>query len=45
VLRRINGPKRDEMAGSGRILHNEDFHNLCALPNIIIKLIEPRKRR
>jgi hypothetical protein len=28
VLRRIFGPKREEVAGDWRKLHNEEFHNL-----------------
>jgi hypothetical protein len=28
VLRRIFGPKRDELTGGGRTLHNEELHNL-----------------
>jgi hypothetical protein len=28
VLRRIFGPKRDEVAGECRKLHNEDLHDL-----------------
>jgi hypothetical protein len=28
VLRRIFGPKREEMAGGWRRLHNEELHNL-----------------
>jgi hypothetical protein len=35
VLGRIFGPKRDEVMGDWRILHNEDLHNLYSLPNII----------
>jgi hypothetical protein len=35
VLRRIFGPKREEVAGDWRRLHNEELHNLCASPNII----------
>jgi hypothetical protein len=35
VLRRIFGPKMDEMAGGWRKLHNEELHNLCSSPNII----------
>jgi hypothetical protein len=35
VLRRIFGPKREEVAGDWRRLHNEELHNLYALPNII----------
>jgi hypothetical protein len=35
VLRRIFGPKRDEVMGDWRKLHNEELHNLYSLPNII----------
>jgi hypothetical protein len=32
---RIFGPKREEVAGGWRRLHNEELHNLYASPNII----------
>jgi hypothetical protein len=35
VLRRISGPKRDEVTGEWRKLHNEELHNLYSFPNII----------
>jgi hypothetical protein len=35
VLRRIFGPKRDEVTGDWRKLHNEEHHNLYSSPNII----------
>jgi hypothetical protein len=35
VLRRIFGPKREEVAGGWRRLHNEELHNLYASPDII----------
>jgi hypothetical protein len=35
VLRRIFGPKRDEVTGGWRELHNEELHNLYSSPNII----------
>jgi hypothetical protein len=35
VLRKIFGPKREEVAGGWRRLHNEEFHNLYTSPNII----------
>jgi hypothetical protein len=35
VLRRIFGPKRVEMTGGWRILHNEELHNLNSLPSIL----------
>jgi hypothetical protein len=35
VLRRIFGPKRDEVAGGWRKLRNEELHNLYSSPSII----------
>jgi hypothetical protein len=35
VLRRILGPKRDEVIGERRKLHSEDLHVLYSPPNII----------
>jgi hypothetical protein len=35
VLRRIFGPKRDDVAGGWRRLHYKELHNLYASPNII----------
>jgi hypothetical protein len=35
VLRRIFGPKRDEVTGGWRKLHNEKLHNLYSFPSII----------
>jgi hypothetical protein len=35
VLRELFGPKRDEVAGGWRRLHNEELHNLYASPNVI----------
>jgi hypothetical protein len=35
VLRRIFGPKRDEVTGGWRKLHNGEFHNLYSSPSII----------
>jgi hypothetical protein len=32
VLRRICGPKRDEVTGEWRKLHNEELHNLYSSP-------------
>jgi hypothetical protein len=32
---RIFGPKREEVAGGWRRLHNEELHNLYASPNTI----------
>jgi hypothetical protein len=44
MLRRIFGPKRDEVTGDWRKLHNEELRNLYALPNII-RMIESRRMR
>jgi hypothetical protein len=44
VLRRIFGPKRDEVTGGWRKLHNEERHNLYFSPNII-KIIRSRRMR
>jgi hypothetical protein len=35
VFSRIFGPKREEVVGGWRRLHNEELHNLYATPNII----------
>ena len=35
VLRIIFGPKRDEVTGEWRKLHNEEFNDLYSSPNII----------
>jgi hypothetical protein len=34
-VRRIFGPKRDEVTGEWRKLHNEELHILCSSQNII----------
>jgi hypothetical protein len=35
ILRRIFGPKRDEVTGEWRKLQNEELHNLYSSPDII----------
>jgi hypothetical protein len=35
VLRRIFGPKKEEVVGGLRNLHNEELHNLYSSPNVI----------
>jgi hypothetical protein len=35
VLRRIFGPKRDEVTGEWRRLHNKELYGLFSSPNII----------
>jgi hypothetical protein len=42
VLRRTFGPKRDEVIGGWRKVHNEELHNLYSSPNII-RMIRLRK--
>jgi hypothetical protein len=44
VLRRIFGPKRDEVTGGWRKLHNEELHNLYSSPSII-RMIKSRSVR
>jgi hypothetical protein len=44
VLRRIFGPKRGEVTGDWRKLHNEELHNLNSPPNII-RMIKSRRMR
>jgi hypothetical protein len=35
VVRRMFGPKTDEVTGGWRKQRNEELHNLCCSPNII----------
>jgi hypothetical protein len=44
VLRRIFGPKRDEMTGEWRKLHNEELRDLYSSPSII-RIIKSRRMR
>jgi hypothetical protein len=44
VLRRIFGPKRDEVMGEWRKLHNEELHNLYSSPDIIRQVKSRRMR-
>jgi hypothetical protein len=44
TVRRIFGPKRDEMTGGWRNLHNEELHNLYSWPSII-RIIKSRRMR
>jgi hypothetical protein len=41
---RVFGPKRDEVTGDWRKLHNEEVHNFYFLTNII-RLIKSRRMR
>jgi hypothetical protein len=44
VLRRIFGPKRDEVTGEWRKLHNKELHYLYSSPSII-RIIKSRRMR
>jgi len=44
VLRRIFGPRRDEVTGEWRRLHNEELNDLNSSPNIV-RVIKSRRRR
>jgi hypothetical protein len=41
---RIFGPKKDEVTGDWRKLHNEELHKLYSSPNII-RMIKSRSMR
>jgi hypothetical protein len=44
VLRRIFGPKRDEVTGGWRKVHNEELHDLYSSPSIV-RVIKARRMR
>jgi hypothetical protein len=44
VIRRIFGPKRDEVTGEWRKLHNEELHILYSSPNMIRQIKSRRMR-
>jgi hypothetical protein len=44
VLRRIFGPKRDEVTGEWRRLHNKELYALYSSPNIIRVIMSRRLR-
>jgi hypothetical protein len=44
VLRRIFGPKRDEVTVEWRKLHNEKMNNLYSSPNTV-RVIKSRRMR
>jgi len=44
VLRRVFGPKRDEVTGEWRKLHNEELRELYLLPNIV-RVVKSRRMR
>ena len=39
VLRRIFGPRRDEVTGEWKRLHNEELNDLYSSPNIVRVII------
>ena len=44
VLRRIFGPRRDEVTGEWRRLHNGELNDLYSSPNIV-RVIKSRRMR
>ena len=44
VLRRVFGPKRAEVTGEWRKLHNEELSDLYSLPNIV-RVVKLRRMR
>jgi hypothetical protein len=44
VLRKIFGPKRDEVIGGWRKLHNEELHNLYCSQSVM-RMIKSRRMR
>ena len=44
VLRRVFGPKRDELTGEWRKLHNEELSDLYSLPNNV-RVVKSRRMR
>jgi hypothetical protein len=44
VLRKVFGPRRDEVTGEWRKLHNEELKGLYSLPNIV-RVVKSRRMR
>ena len=44
ALRRVFGPKRDEVTGEWRKLHNVELNDLYSLPNIV-RVVKSRRMR
>jgi hypothetical protein len=44
VLRRVFGPKRDEVTGEWRKLHDEELNDLYSLPNNV-RVVKSRRMR
>ena len=43
MLRRVFGPKRDEVTKEWRKLHNEELSDLYSLPNIV-RVVKSRRK-
>ena len=44
VLRKVFGPKRDEVTAEWKKLHNEELNDLYSLPNIV-RVVKSRRMR
>jgi len=44
VLRKVFGPKRDEVTGEWKKLHNEELNDLYSLPSIV-RVVKSRRMR
>jgi hypothetical protein len=44
IMRKVYGPKRDDITGEWRRLHNEELHDLCSSTNKI-RVIKSRRMR
>jgi hypothetical protein len=44
VLRRVFGPRREEVTGEWRRLHNEELNDLYCIPNIV-RVVKSRRMR
>ena len=44
VLRRVFGPKREEVHGEWRKLHKEELSDLYSLPNVVL-VVKSRRMR
>ena len=44
VLRKVFGPRKDQVTGEWRKLHNEELNDLYSLPNIV-RVVKSRRMR